>query len=151
MGENLVVEVVFQIDKDAEGYPKSRDFEALLCKPLNAECSLCVINSVPFYLRNVAYGDTIRTKDDATNSLSFERVVRRGGYSVYRVLLHDAAKKHDLINRLVEFDVLVEQDGNLIAFAVPPTADSEAIVDYVLEGKRKGYWGAQDGYVSDDS
>ena len=59
--ENLVVEVVFQIEKDAEGYPKSRNFEALLCKPLDAECSLCVVNSVPFYLRNVAYGDTIET------------------------------------------------------------------------------------------
>lgn len=149
--ETLMVEVVFQIDKDAGGYPKSRDFEALLCKPLNPECSLCVVNSVPFYLRNVAYGDTIRTKDDASNSLGFEGIVRRGGYSVYRVLLHDTAKKDDVVNHLLKFDALVEQNGNLIAFAVPPTADSDAIVDYILEGKRKGFWGAQDGYISENS
>lgn len=144
---DLVVEVRFEIEKDAEGYPRSRDSEALLCKPIDAECKSCVIASVPFYLRNVAYADTIKTREDPPGFLKFGEVAKRGGYSVYRILLHDQGKKDELISRLLDFDVLVEQDGNLIAIAVPPNSDSDAIVDYILGGKQRGFWGAQDGYI----
>jgi hypothetical protein len=149
--ESLVVEVMFQIEKDAQGYPKSRDSEALLCKPLNAECSLCVVASVPFYLRSIAYGDTISTEGNPAGCLQFKEVIKRGGYSVYRILLHDPTKKDELIQKLLDFDVLLEKDGNLIAFAVSPTADSDAILDYVMTGKQKDFWGAQDGYVFENS
>jgi Domain of unknown function (DUF4265) len=145
--ETLVVEVRFEIEKNAEGYPKSREAEALLCKPLDPECSQCVVASVPFYLRNVAYGDTISTEEDPPNCLKFKAVVARGGYSIYRILLHDATKKDELIRKLLDLDVLLEQDGDLIAIAVPPPADTDAIVGYTLKGKREGFWGAQDGYV----
>jgi uncharacterized protein DUF4265 len=149
--ETLVVEVRFEIEKDAEGYPKSRDSEALLCKPLNPECSLCVVASVPFYLRNVAYGDTVSTEEDPPGYLQFKEVVERSKYSVYRILLHDSTKKDEVISKLLDFEVLLEQDGNLIAVAVPPEADSDGIVDYILEGKRNGLWGAQDGYIFEGS
>ena len=148
--EALVVEVRFEIEKDAEGYPKSRDAEALLCKPLDTECSLCVVASVPLYIRKVAYGDTISTEENPTGCLQFRDVVARGGYSVYRILLHDATKKDELISRLLDLDVLLEQDGDLIAIAVPPTADTDAIVEYILDGKRAGLWGAQDGHVAEE-
>ena len=145
--ETLVVEVRFEIEKDSEGYPKSRDAEELLCKPLNPECSLCIVASIPFYLRNVAYGDTISTEEDPSGCLRFKDIVARGGYSVYRIFLHDSTKKDALISKLLDLDVLLERDGNLIAIAVPPTADTDAIVDYILKGKSEGFWGAQDGYV----
>jgi hypothetical protein len=45
--DSLAVEVWFQIEKDSEGYPKSRDSEGLLCTPLDPECPLCRINIVP--------------------------------------------------------------------------------------------------------
>jgi Domain of unknown function (DUF4265) len=147
--ENVVVEVRFEIEKDAEGYPKSRDSEALLCKPMDSECKTCVIASVPFYLRNVAYADTIKTREDPPGCLQFGEVAKRGGYSVYRILLHDQTKKDALVSRLLDFDVLLERDSNLIAIAVPPTSDSDAIVDYLLDGKRRGLWGTQDGYIFD--
>ncbi|HMK23535.1 MAG TPA: DUF4265 domain-containing protein [Terriglobales bacterium] len=145
--ETLVVEVKFDIEKDSEGFPKSRDAEALLCKPLDAECSRCVVASVPFYLRNVAYGDTISTKRNSSDDLEFKDVIDRGGYRVYRVLLHDPTKRSELVGRLLDLDALLEQDGNLIAVAIPPNADLDAIVDCILQGKREGFWGAQDGYV----
>jgi hypothetical protein len=148
--ENLVVEVRFEIEKDAEGYPKSRDAEALLCRPLDPECSQCVVASVPFYLRNVAYGDTISTEENPPGCLQFKEVISRGGYSVYRILLHDSTKKDELITKLLDLDVLLEQDGDLIAIAVPPTADNDAIVDYIFKGKSAGLWGAQDGYVVEE-
>lgn len=148
--ESLVVEVRFEIEKDAEGYPKSRDAEALLCKPSNPECSLCVVASVPFYLRNVAYGDTVSTEESPSGALRFREVIERGGYSIYRILLHDTTRKDELIRKLLDLDVLLEHEGDLIAIAVPPAADSDAVVDYVIDGKRRGFWGAQDGYVFED-
>jgi hypothetical protein len=149
--ENLVVEVRFEIEKDSAGYPKSRDAEMLQCKPLNPECSTCVVSSVPFYLRNVAYGDTISTVDGPSGSLNFGDIVKRGGYSVYRILLHDPSRQDELISKLLNLQMLLERDGNLIAIAVPPMADSDAIVDHLLEGKRAGIWGLQDGYIHDVS
>jgi hypothetical protein len=101
-----VVEVWFPIEKDADGYPKSRDSEALLCKPLDPECTLCDVASVPFYLRNVAYGDTISTKDNG-GCLEFRAIVKRGGFSVYRILLHDSTRKDEWIRKFLEFDVLL--------------------------------------------
>jgi hypothetical protein len=148
--ETLVVEVVCPIEKDPNGYPKSRDFEALLCRPLDAECSECAVASVPFYVRNIAYGDTISTEEYPENILRFKKVIRRSGYSVYRILLHDSSKREELIRKLLDSDALVEQDGGLIAFAVPPTTNSDSLIDYVLKGKREGLWGAQDGYIFED-
>jgi len=149
--ESLLVEVRFEIEKDAEGYPKSRDAEALLCKPLNPECSVCVVASVPFYLRNVAYGDIVRTEESPSESLRFREVIQRGGYSIFRLLLHDPPTKDEVIRKLLDLDVLLEHEGDLIAIVVPPAADLRAVLDYVVEGKRKGLWGAQDGYVFEDN
>jgi len=149
--EDIVVEVRFEIEKDSEGFPKSRDAELLRCKPSNPECSTCVVVSVPLYLRNVAYGDTISTVDSPSGSLEFGKVLNRGGYSVYRILLHDPSKKNALIDKLLNFGVLLERDDNLIAIAAPPNADVDAIVDYLLEGKQEGFWGLQDGYIHEVS
>ena len=147
--ESSVVEVKFGIEKDSTGYPKSRDAEALLCRPLDPECSQCAVASVPFYLRNVAYGDTISTEEDPSGCLQFKQIIARGGYSIYRILLHDSTKRDELITTLLDFDVLLEQDGDLIAIAAPPTANIDAIVDFILKGKSAGFWGAQDGYIAE--
>lgn len=148
--ENLVVEVRFEIEKDSDGYPKFKDAEVLQCKPLNAECSLCIVENVPFYLRNIAYGDTIRTADHPSGCLEFAAVVKRGGYSVYRIILHNPSKEAELIERLLSFGVLLEREGKLIAIAVPAKADADAVVDYLLEGKSQGHLGLQDGYIFED-
>jgi hypothetical protein len=145
--ESLAVEVRFEIEKDANGYPKSKDAETLLCKPLNPECSICVVASVPFYLRGIAYGDTIRTVDNSSGFLQLDEIVSRGGYSVFRILLHDPTKKEQAISKLLSLGALVEHDQKLIAIAVPPTANLDAVVEYILEGKRLNLWGAQDGYI----
>lgn len=146
------VEIWFQIEKDAEGYPRTRDSEGLLCRPLNPECSECEVSSVPLYLRNVAYGDLITTKRNPAGYLEFEKVIKRGGYSIYRLFLHDSDRKAEWIAALLEFDVLMEQDRHLIAIAVPPDVDSESLITYMLDGKSRGWWGAQDGYIfGDDS
>lgn len=148
---HYLVEVWFEIEKDAEGYPKSRDFEALLCQPIVPGSSTCVVKSVPFYLRNVAYGDTIRIEDGPDNkTLSFHSVVNRGGYSVYRVYLHDPARRDELVAKLLPMGALIEQEKKLIAIAVPPGNKFDETVDYICAGKDNDWWGAQDGFIFED-
>jgi Domain of unknown function (DUF4265) len=107
--------------------------------------------AVPFFLSNVAYGDTISTTTDRLGNLQFGSVLKRGGYSVYRVLVHDQYEGDAPISKFLDLDALVERNGNLIAIAVPPTKGADAVVDLILEGKRKGIWGAQDGYIHDQT
>ncbi|HJU10161.1 MAG TPA: DUF4265 domain-containing protein [Candidatus Binataceae bacterium] len=144
---STVVEVRFEIEKDADGYPGSRDAEALLCKPLDADCTVCVVASVPFYLRNVAYGDTVRAIEGSVSLLEFGGVVSRGGYSVYRMFLHDFSRKEQTIKDLLALGAVIEHDGRLIAIAISEVNGPGAVLDYILEGKRQDRWGAQDGYI----
>jgi hypothetical protein len=146
--DRYAVEVLFNIEKDSEGYPRSRDRESVPCRPLNPECSLCIVASVPFYVKSVACRDVIATRLDADGNLEFARVVERGGYSVYRVWLHDASLKAGLTDALLQMGAVVEHDDNLIALGVPPEADGNAILNYLVDGRHRDDWGLQDGYVS---
>ncbi|HLK03002.1 MAG TPA: DUF4265 domain-containing protein [Candidatus Acidoferrum sp.] len=149
--ERIVVEVRFAIEKDSEGYPRSRDAEALLCEPLNPDCSRCRVGSVPFYLNNVAYGDTVTTKpNDSGDALEFDKIVRHNGHSVYRLRLNDKTDKDETISHLLGLGVLLEQNGRLLAIAVPPDANLDRVVDFILDGKARGLWGAQDGYIFEE-
>jgi len=103
-------------------------------------------------LKNIAYGDLITTKKNPAGYLEYNDVIKRGGYSIYRLLLHDSERKSEWIAALLDFDVLLEHDKDLIAIAVPPDINSDSLVDYILDGKSHGWWGAQDGFIfGDDS
>ncbi len=148
MDGNLVVEVWFNIRKDRDGFPKSRSREALLCKPENPECSICRIASVPFYLKEVSYGDQIATTTKELGVLEFDRVLARGGYSTCRILLHNSSSKQQVVGTLLEMDAVVEIEDDLIAVGIPHT-NADEIYDYIVQGKDSGMWGAQDGYLYD--
>ncbi len=145
--ETLEVEVWFQIQKDPEGYPKSRDAEALRCKPIDPECTQCIVASIPFYLNDISYRDTIATVENPAGYLRFKEVLTRGGYSIYRIFLHDSSLADQLVTSVLEFDVLLEREGNLFAIAAPSTGNVDAIVDFLLKGEQDGSWGLQDGYI----
>jgi hypothetical protein len=145
----MIAEVWFSIQKDADGYPKSRDSEGLRCELDDDRSETAEIKSVPFYLKEVAYGDTIRIKKNPAGYREFDSVLQRGGCSVYRLLVHDLSRLAEVQERLLNFGVFLERDDALIAIAAPADVDSDALVDYILEGKRAGLWGSQDGYIAD--
>jgi hypothetical protein len=64
-------------------------------------------------------------------------------------LLHDVSRLDEVQEKLLDFGVLLERDDSLIAIAVPPDVDSDALVDYIIKGKQLGLWGSQDGYIAD--
>lgn len=145
----MIAEVWFSIEKDKDGYPKSRDSEGLRCELLNDESKTAEILSVPFYLKEVAYGDTIRIKKNPAGYREFDGILRRSGSSVYRLLLHDLSRLNEVQEKLLDFRVILERDDALIAIAAPPDVDLDALVEYIIEGKQSGIWGSQDGYVAD--
>jgi hypothetical protein len=148
-GALMIVEVWFPIQKDSDGYPKSRDSEGLRCEISDERNELAEVQSVPFYLKEVAYGDIVRIKRNPAGYREFDGVERRSGCSVYRLLVHDATRLDEVQEKLLDFGVFLERDGSLIAIAVPPDVHSDALVAYIIEGKRSGLWGSQDGYIGD--
>jgi hypothetical protein len=145
----MIAEVWFPIQKDEDGYPKSRDSEGLRCEITDERSGIAEVQSVPFYLKEVAYGDTIRIKNNPAGYREFDSVERRGGCSVYRLLLHDISRLDEVQEKLLDFGVFLERDDSLIAIAAPPDVDSDALVSYIIEGKQSGLWGSQDGYIAD--
>ena len=143
MLENLV-EVWFKITHDAEGFPKTRDWEGLQCLQMG---NVYEVKSVPFYLKEVAYGDRVFVRKTEKGYLEFESVESRGGYSVFRLWLREEENPSEVVKELLALGLLVEREGRLIAVAVPPQKNLDHVVSYILAGKDSERWGAQDGFV----
>lgn len=62
VASDYLVEVWFRIEKDKDGYPKSKDWEQLLAKPVLERDDHFQIESIPFYLKNVSRGDVVKAK-----------------------------------------------------------------------------------------
>jgi hypothetical protein len=148
------VEIWFRIEKDRDGYPKSKEWEQLLATPILARDDYFQLESVPFYLKNVSRGDIIKAKTVKNHSIQeaeifeFEGLVEKGGHNTYRLLLR---RKHPndpefTVKELWEKGLKVEeQDGDFLAIDVPPSVDQQAIDQYLVEESEAGRWEMQDG------
>lgn len=153
---NYSVEIWFPIAKDDSGYPKSKNWEQLLARPVLERDDYFQLESIPFYLKNVSRGDIVRA--DVTQNkeihdgeiFQFQDVIDRGGHSTYRLLLR---KQHPNDPKVTTEELLKkglaveEQYGDFIAIDVPPTVDRPAIDDYLRGERRTGRWEMQDGYL----
>lgn len=143
-----LVEVWFQIEKDADGYPESRSWEGMRAHPSNE--GGFVLDSVPFYLRNVSRGDTVLAVQG--EFLEFAEVLARGGHNTYRLLLADVPESEitSTIAELESLGLAVEksENGILLAVDVPPSVDQREIDGYLAEQRELGRWQVQDGFLS---
>jgi hypothetical protein len=150
------VEIWFRIEKNNRGYPRSKDWEQLLARPLLERDDYFEIESIPFFLRNISRGDIVRVKTVANREIQngeffeFDEVVDRGGHNTYRLLLR---KKHPDDPEFTENELLKkglaveEQNGDLFAVDVPPSVDQKAIDAYFVAESESGRWEMQDGYL----
>jgi len=144
--DSRLVEIWFEIEKDADGYPESKSWEGLLAKPEGQNFRLI---SVPFYLKNVSRGDLVAASSG--QCFAFVRVLDRGGHNTYRLLL-----KHILpddpagtINELVAMGLAVEEsNGILLAVDVPPSVNQSEIDSYLMAQEQLNRWEMQDGFLS---
>jgi hypothetical protein len=148
------VEIWFRIEKNGRDYPKSKEWEQLLARPLKERDDYFQIESIPFFLRNVSCADVVRVKT-VTNPevqdgefFEFDTVLDRGGHNTYRLLLK---RKHpddpgfterELLDKQVAVE---EQNGDFFAVDAPPSADQQAIDAYLIAEAKSGRWELQDG------
>lgn len=141
-----MAEVWFKIEKDADGYPETKEWEGLRALP---EGNYFRITSVPFYLKNVSRGDLVSVAEK--DFLTFDRVIERGGHNTYRLLLTDRHPNDPIftVDELTKMGLAVEEEhGKLLAVDVPPSVDQDAIDKYLIAGADSGRWEMQDGYLN---
>ncbi|MDP9049557.1 MAG: DUF4265 domain-containing protein [Acidobacteriota bacterium] len=143
-------EIWFPIEKDADGYPESKSWEGLLGRTSQAGF---VIESVPFYLKNVARGDVVAA--EKTDRLRFSHVVQRGGHNTYRLLM-DTAPAHEIEKARRELQarglmVEMNESGILLAVDVPQCEAQDEVDRYLIENKEAGRWELQDGFINNPS
>jgi hypothetical protein len=147
------VEVWFPIEKDKDGYPKSKNWEQLLARPLLESEDYFQIESVPFFLKNVSRGDVIQARLVCNPEISdqevfcFDRIVDRGGHNTYRLLLRKKrpGDPQETVAELMQKGLVVENEGDFIAIDVPPSVDQKAVDEYLVAETRAGRWEMQDG------
>lgn len=150
------VEVWFFIEKDEEGYPRSKDWERLLAWPILERDDYFSIENIPFFVKGISRGDIVRaivTNDSEVHDeefFKFDSVVDRGGHNTYRLLLRN--KRSDdpefTENELLQKGLTVEiEDGEFFAVDVPPWVDQKEIDDYLISESNSGRWGLQDAYL----
>jgi hypothetical protein len=144
--EMSTVEIWARIEKDEEGYPTSQDWEDLWASPLTD--GLAMIQSIPFFVKNVAVGDiaaTVRTED---GRIVLQTIVERSGHSTFRIWPHQRATAErdgimgDLKDRGAGVELTIE---SLIAIDAPPERESE-IWNYLETGEKANRWDLQVGY-----
>jgi hypothetical protein len=145
--EGELIEVWFPIEKDADGYPESKSWEGMLSR---ATSRGFVLESIPFYLKNVSKGDLVAAQEG--DFLRFSHVVERGGHNTYRLLM-DEASEPEVERARTELELRglsVERNeaGILLAVDVPPSVAQQDIDAYLIANKAAGRWQMQDGYLS---
>jgi hypothetical protein len=146
-GDSELVEVWFKIEKDADGYPESKNWEGLLTRPEGD--GFCRLLSVPFYLKNVSRGDLVAAASG--RFLEFSRILERSGHNTYRLLLKEVPPS-DLartVDELLKMGLAVEEEkGILLAVDVPPSANQAEVDSYLVAEAKSGRWEMQDGFLS---
>ena len=107
------------------------------------------IQSVPFFVYDISYGDVVLAERDE-NALVFARVVARGGHSTYRVFLSSDIA----MSRFLQKWEVIEHYGcsyerasdRLLAIDVHPQADVLDVYRELESGERDGLWEFEEGH-----
>lgn len=145
----MSTKILFYLPRDQHGYP-----------PVEVESLWAVagekgfeLDNIPFYVKGVARGDIVEAAPDIDGALVYERVIKRGGHSTYRVYLlkpgpHDPLRTVEYLRSKgfgVEYDL-----PQLLAIDIPPSVDLEQAELLLFDGVEGGVWELQEGYRAGD-
>ncbi len=142
------VHIVFDLQPDAHGWPPVGSERMWAMKTGEGEYRL---ESVPFYVRGVSYGDIVSASEKEEHGiLFFDKVLKDSGHFTIRLLIQDENDNTD--NVLKSF---LRQNGadienvrkGFFAVDIPPSSDIEKIREYLKEGEEKGDWAYEEGKV----
>jgi hypothetical protein len=150
------VEIWFRLEKDEDGYPKSKNWEQLLAWPILESDRCFCIESIPFFVKGISRGDIIRANVSENSEVQegeffeFESIVERGGHNTYRLLLRE---KHTNDPELTKEELLAKgltlevEDDDFFSVDVPPSLNQKEIDDFLIAEAESGRWGLEDGFV----
>jgi hypothetical protein len=150
------VEIWFRIEKDDDGYPRSKSWEQLLAWPVLESDRCFSIESIPFFVKGISRGDIVKAQvsenSDAQQGefFEFESIVERGGHNTYRLLLREKLPNDPEVTKkeLLAKGLAVEiEDDDFFAVDVPTTVDQKEIDDFLIGEAESGRWGLEDGFV----
>ena len=114
-------------------------YEQLWCRQLSDDTfEVCCI---PFFLYDVALGDTVRTAPHDGRKFVVDRVVSRSGRFVFRVHFERSMFRHkdDVVARLVELGALFEwSSASMLAVDAADADLAQRVADFLLAREELG-------------
>jgi len=105
--------------------------ESVTCTPLGGQ--LFRLESLPFFLEGVAFGDTFEAEQTA-KGLQLIRVVNRSGRKTLQILLADHFRNSDalrgILRKVEEHNGLWTQSGGLLSISMPADATYDPAPDF---------------------
>ncbi|MGW2056285.1 DUF4265 domain-containing protein [Streptomyces sp. NPDC001840] len=136
------VRVVFQLEQN-DGWPPVAS-ERLWAVPVDAD--LVRIDNVPWFVRDLALNDIVRTRVDARGTLEAVRKISWSGNCTVRIIPYEAGRFSgdsqgviDIFSPLGVQAEGIEQFG-MIALSVPPSADIPSIKGLLIRGSEADWW-----------
>jgi len=132
-----LVQIAFPIPPDDGG-----GMESLWAVPLDEPFEFRLANT-PLWVPAIGNDDVVSARV-SEGRLLFDRVVRRGGHSTYRVALRPdapAARVRELMDRIEQTNSSVEGTSpRFFAVDVPPQSDIYSLFEVLQEGLDDGAW-----------
>lgn len=146
------VRVFFDLPKDEDGYPYV-GAESMWARPY-MEPDLFVLHNIPFFVRGVAEGNTIRVAADDTGKLWATEQVAWSGNCTIRVFPLPALTGglQAVVDAFAPLDVGAEGSGQfgVVALNVPQAADLREVRRLLHQGSDEGWWDYEEACVGDD-
>ncbi len=144
-----LVRIWISIEKDEVGYPESQDWEDLWGMP--ASEGQFVIESVPFFAKEIARGDQVTAVLSEQGFLAVDKIAEHAGHSTFRIWVseHLIGSLDQVVSDLERMGAVVEVTlHRLLAIDAKPEHES-SIWDYLQKGVQRGSWEVQVGYSPD--
>ena len=126
------VKVLFDVEND-DG---SVEIESLWAVPSQSGYR---IDNIPFYAKEIAYGDIVSCKLDEDGMLRFTAVVAASGHSTIRLWFADEKDVSSVRETLRTIGCPSELDlSRLVAIDVPPSIRYETVRTYLDQQERSG-------------
>jgi Domain of unknown function (DUF4265) len=140
----------FPLERDEDGYPPAEN-EWLWASDA---AGLWSVDNIPWYSRDVSFGDLVEVDEDVEAQLWFRRTAEPSGHSTFRVLVReqDPGPVAALRTRLEALGCSSEQWSEelpLLAVDVPAEVDIEPVIAMLDEGEAQERWGWESGLVSE--
>ncbi|MBK7706128.1 MAG: DUF4265 domain-containing protein [Acidobacteria bacterium] len=128
----------FRLEQDEDGYPPN-EWETLWATVVGENAYS--IDNIPFFVRDVSYGDVVSASEDG-GVLLFDSLLRRSKNSVIRVIAFSESVIPGLRRQLERLGCDTEGSHipNLISVNVPDRANLETILEFLDNGEKEQLW-----------